>query len=104
MTRNEKIRYIEEIFKLCKTDNILVITSEGQLERIYCPFLVIVVISIPPLIEGDIKQVTAVKVSLELIDVYIIEGRAYYHFNFRLIQPDQVMEKRLLYLLKACIS
>ena len=81
MNRNEKIKYIEEIFRLCKTDSILIIKDKGQLVRIYCPFL----ITVPPLNEGDIKQVTAVKVSLELIDVYIIEGKAYYHFNFIII-------------------
>ena len=82
MNRNERIKYIEELFKICKTDSILIIKDKGELVRIYCPFLVRVIITVPPLNEGDIKQVTAVKVSLELIDVYIIEGKAYYHFNF----------------------
>jgi hypothetical protein len=92
MNRNERIKYIEEIFKVCRTDSILIITREGQLERIYCPFLVKVIITIPPLNEGDIKQVTAVKVSLELIDVYIIEGRAYYYFNFIIVFKESEPE------------
>jgi hypothetical protein len=92
MNRNERIKYIEEIFKVCRTDSILIITREGQLERIYCPFLVKVIITIPPLNKGDIKQVTAVKVSLELIDVYIIEGRAYYYFNFKIVFKESEPE------------
>ena len=93
MNRNEKIKYIEELFKVCKTDSILIIKDKGQLVRIYCPFLVKVIITVPPLNEGDIKQVTAVKVSLELIDVYIIEGKAYYHFNFSIIFLESDSEK-----------
>ena len=85
MNRNNALKYIEEIFKVCKIDSILVITSKGQLERINCPFLVRVIISVPLLKEGDVESVTAVKLSIELIDVYIIKGRAYYHFNFSII-------------------
>jgi hypothetical protein len=74
MNRNEKLKYIEEIFKVCKTDSILIINKKGQFERINCPFLVRVIISVPPLIEGEVESVTAVKLSIELIDVYIIKG------------------------------
>lgn len=85
MNRNEKIKYIEEIFKVCKTDSILIINKKGQLERINCPFLVRVIITVPPLNAGDVESVTAVKISMELIDVYIIKGKAYYYFNFSII-------------------
>lgn len=85
MNREEKIRLIEEIFKLCPTDSILIINKNMQLERIYCPFLVEVIKAIPPLMPGDKEQVTEVGVSLELIDVYFIKGRAYYFYNFRII-------------------
>ena len=85
MDRNERTKYIEEIFKVCKTDSILIINKEGQLERINCPFLVRVIISVPPLKSGEVESVTEVKISMDLIDVYIIKGRAYYHFNFSII-------------------
>jgi len=93
MNRNERIKYKEEIFKVCRTDSILIINNKGQLVRINCPFFVKVIITIPPLNKGDIKQVTAVKVSLELIDVYIIEGRAYYYFNFIIVITESEPEK-----------
>lgn len=85
MDRNKKLKYIEEIFKICRTDSILIINKKGQFERINCPFLVRVIISVPPLNAGDVESVTEIKISMELIDVYIIKGRAYYHFNFRII-------------------
>ena len=82
MDEKERRKYIEEIFKHCKTDSILVITHAGELRRIYCPFIVVAVKDVPPIAEGDIVLVTAVGMSLELIDVYIIKRKAFYHYNF----------------------
>ena len=85
MTHEEKRKYIKEIFKYCSIDSILIINRMGHLERLYCPFYVLVVVDVHILKKGSVKTVKAVKMSLELIDVYIIESKAYYHFNFRLL-------------------
>ena len=82
MTGNERKKYIEEIFKVCKTDSILIINKWGILERRLCPFLVIVVKEVPPLKESDVVWVAAVRMSLELIDVYIVQNKAYNYYNF----------------------
>ena len=82
MNEHQRKKYIEEIFKLCKTDSILIINKWGMLERRLCPFLVIVIKDVPPLNEGDVVWVAAVRMSLELIDVYIVHQKAYHHFNF----------------------
>ena len=82
MNGNERRKYIEEIFKVCKTDSILIINKWGMLERRLCPFIVIVVKDVPPLNKGEIVWATAVKMSLELIDVYIVQNRAYNYYNF----------------------
>lgn len=80
MNRKEQ-KYIEEIFKYCKTDSILYINAEGYLQRAQCPFGVLVIRS-HPLKKGDIHACMAVKIGPELIDVYIIEEKAFYHYNF----------------------
>ena len=85
MTLEEKKKYINDIFKHCKTDSILIINHIGHLERLYCPFYVRVIVDVHILKKGSVKAVKAVKMSLELIDVYIIESKAYYHYNFRLL-------------------
>jgi len=85
MTHEEKKKYIKDIFKHCKTDSILIINHIGHLERLDCPFYVRVIVDVHILKKGSVKAVKAVKMSLELIDVYIIESKAYYHFNFRLL-------------------
>ena len=82
MTGNDRKKYIEEIFKVCKTDSILIINKWGMLERRLCPFLVIVVKEVPPLKEDDVVWVAAVRMSLELIDVYIVQNKAYNYYNF----------------------
>ena len=83
MSDEEKKKYIEEIFKYCKTDSILVINKSGHLQRLQCPFEVIVISDVGELYKGLICLVNAVKLDLTLIDVYIIKNKSYYFFNFR---------------------
>jgi len=90
MSDEEKRKYIEKIFKYCKIDSILVIDiKSGQLERLECPFTVLVIQNVGELRKGLICFVTAVKLDLTLIDVYIIRNKAYYFFNFRVLGSKQ---------------
>ena len=84
---NEKQRkaYIKEIFKYVKIDNILIINAQGHLERLWCPFMVLVIVDVHPLKKGHEKAVIAVKVADNLADVYVIEGRAFYYYNFMIL-------------------
>ena len=86
---NEKQRktYIKELFKYVKTDSILIINAVGHLERLWCPFKVLVIVDVHPLKKGQEKAVIAVKVADNLIDVYVIEEKAFYYYNFRIINP-----------------
>ena len=86
MSDEEKKKYIEEVFKYCKTDSILVIDKTGQLQRLQCPFEVMVIQDVGELYKGLICLVSAVKIDLSLIDVYIIKDKAYYFFNFRVLE------------------
>jgi hypothetical protein len=86
MSDEEKKEYIEEVFKYCKIDSILVINKCGHLQRLDCPFEVVVITNVGELQKGLICLVSAVKIDLSLIDVYIIRNKAYYFFNFRVLQ------------------
>jgi hypothetical protein len=86
MSDEEKKKYIEEVFKYCKIDSILVINKHGHLQRLQCPFEVIVIADVGELYKGLICLVSAVKIDLTLVDVYIIRNKAYYFFNFRVLQ------------------
>ena len=47
--------------------------------------MVSVVVDVPPLMKGQEKAVIAVKVAENLVDVYIIEDKAFYHYNFKIL-------------------
>ena len=85
MSDEEKLKYIEDIFKYCKIDSILVINETGSLERLECPFEAVVIQNVGELKKGLKCLVTAVKTDLQLIDVYIVGTKAYYFFNFRVL-------------------
>ena len=89
MSDDEKRKYIEEIFKYCKVDSILVINKQGQLQRLDCPFEVVVITDVGELYKGLICLVSAVKMDLTLVDVYIIRNKAYYFFNFRVLGSNK---------------
>jgi len=80
---NEKNReYILELFKIVSTNSILVVNYKGKVKRLYCPFLVICKVDVPPLQKGNEYAVDAVKMTLKLEEVFIIEGRAYFFWYF----------------------
>ena len=76
-------KYIIELFKIVDTNSILVITYTGELKRLYCPFPVICIVNVPPLRKGNKYYVEAIKMTLELQDVFIINGRAYFIWYFK---------------------
>lgn len=78
-------KYLEEILKLCGTDGIMVIDKTDRIKRLKCPFYVVAVLDVGELTKGLICLVFAVKLDSNLMDVYIIEDKAYYHYNFRLV-------------------
>jgi hypothetical protein len=82
---NEKNReYILELFKIVSTNSILVVNYKGKVKRLYCPFIVICKVNVPPLQKGSQYSVDAVKMTLKLEEVFIIEGRAYYFWYFEI--------------------
>ena len=85
MNSKQRRAYIKKIFKYVKTDSILIINAQGHLERLWCPFKVLVTVDVHPLKKGQEKPVIAVKIADNLVDVYIIESKAFYHYNFIII-------------------
>ena len=76
--------YIAELFKIVGTNSVLVVMYKGKLKRLYCPFLVICRVNVPPLKVGQEYWVEAVKMTLRLEDVFIIDGKAYYVWYFQI--------------------
>ena len=86
MTEQEARKYILELFKIVSTTSILVVNQYGRIKRINCPFRVIALEDIPPyIITGDFYYVEAVKMALDLKEVFIIQGKGYYIRYFQII-------------------
>jgi len=82
----EKARQIiMELFKIVGSDSLLIITHTGQLRRLYCPFKVVCKVDVSSLVKGQEYAVNAIKMTLKLEDVFIIQGRAYYVWCFTII-------------------
>ncbi len=77
-------KYILELFKIVSTNSILVVNYKGKVKRLYCPFMVICKVDVPPLHKGNSYAVDAVKMTLKLEEVFIIKGRAYFFWYFEI--------------------
>jgi len=78
-------QYILDLFAIVGTDSILIINSNGDLKRLKCPFIVVCKIPTSNLILGNPYSVSAVKMTLRLENVFIINGRAYFIWYFAIV-------------------
>lgn len=81
----DKEKYLKELLKWVSSDSLLVIDNKGNLRRIYCPFKVICLVNFPALTKGQKVSVDAVKLTVEIKEVYIIRGIAYHIAYFVII-------------------
>ena len=77
-------RIIKEIYQYCDDHSILIIDSEGQIRRIYCPFAVMCIIDVDVYKRGEYVVVTAVKIAKNLLLVYVIGQKNYYYYFFKI--------------------
>jgi len=72
-------QYILELFKIVSPTSILVVDKNGKVKRLHCPFRVMAIVDIPPdIAEGKFYMVDFVKMTLELKEVYVIQGKGYF--------------------------
>jgi len=74
----DKEKYLQELLRWISSDSLLVIDRSGNLRRIYCPFKVISLVNFPAITRGEKVSVDAIKLTVEVKEVYIIRGTAYY--------------------------
>jgi hypothetical protein len=80
-----KEEIIKELLKWVSSDSLLVIDKNGLLRRIYCPFKVICLVTFPEIKQWEKVSVDAVKLTVEVKEVFIIKGVAYYIIFFKII-------------------
>lgn len=80
-----KEEYLKELLKWVSTDDMLVIDKSGRLRRIYCPFKVVCLVTFPDIKQGEKVFVDAIKLTIEVKEVFIIKGTAYYIIYFSIL-------------------
>jgi hypothetical protein len=80
-----KEEILKELLKWVSSDSLLVIDKSGKLRRIYCPFWVICLVDFPDITKGEKVPVDAIKLTIEVKEVFIIKGTAYYIIYFKII-------------------
>ena len=80
-----KEEYLKELLRWISTDDLLVIDRKGTLRRIYCPFKAICLVTFPDIRQGEKVSVEAIKLTVEIKEVFIIKGIPYFIFYFKII-------------------
>ncbi len=80
-----KEEYLKELLKWVSAESLLIIDKTSKLRRIYCPFKAICLVDFPDIIKGEKVSVDAVKLTIEVKEVFIIRGIAYYIIFFKII-------------------
>jgi hypothetical protein len=76
---------LAELLKYSSPKELYVVTWNNILRLLYCPFEVIVLSNVGDLKLGDIVWVEEVKITPELITVFVIYNKAYYYYHFDFI-------------------
>jgi hypothetical protein len=80
-----KEEYLRELLKWVSSDSLLVLDKLGKLRRVYVPFWVVSLIDFPDITKGQVVPVDAIKLTVEVKEIYIIKGTAYYIIYFKII-------------------
>lgn len=75
-------KQLAELLRYSSPKELYVVTYENKLKLLICPFEVLVKYDIESLKKHQIVLVDEVKITLELISVFMIKGSAYYYFHF----------------------
>jgi hypothetical protein len=80
-----KEEYLKELLKWVSSDSLLVIDNSGTLRRLYCPFKAACLVTFPDIKQGEKVSIDAIKLTVEVKEVFIIKGTAYYIIYFNIL-------------------
>ena len=72
----------EDLNKHVNPESLLIITKEGILQRLRCPFKCLLIYEVENLHLGETYQVQAVLLDKQSIMLYVIRGNTYYYYYF----------------------
>ena len=83
-----KKRELAELLKYSHPKQLYVVDWKKSLRLLICPFKVIVRGDIGTMKKNEMVEVDEVKVTLELITVFIIKNQAYYFWHFEILVDE----------------
>jgi len=76
---------LADLLRYSSPKSILVVTHENKLIELYCPFWIIVKNDLGRLKPGIKAPVEQVKLSPDLITVFVIANTTYYYWHFEIL-------------------
>jgi hypothetical protein len=76
---------LAEELSYSSSDSIYVVTFDNLLKQVFTPFKTSVLSDVGELLKGQIVWVEQVRMTFQLKTVFIVDGKAYYHFHFGFI-------------------
>lgn len=76
---------LAELLKYISPFEIYIVNRENELECLKCPFKVKIKYNIGVLVKDEIVLVDKVKITKDLISVYVIRNQSYYCYHFVII-------------------
>lgn len=80
---------LADVLKYSSPDTLYIVTWNNLLKRLICPFEVVVKHQIGDLNEGEKVLVEAVKVTAQLKTVFIVRGRAFFYYHFKILDKQE---------------
>jgi hypothetical protein len=78
-------KQLAEILKYSDPKRLYVVDWKNSIVMLICPFLAIVKDDIGELKARQIIEVDEVKVTMELITVFVVKNRAYFYYHFEIV-------------------
>ena len=78
-------KQLADLLRYASPKELYVVDYNNKLKLLICPFEVLVKYDIDSLKRHQIVLVDEVKITLELISVFIINGRGYYYYHFEIM-------------------
>jgi len=79
---------LAEILKYSHPERLYVVDWRNSLIVLICPFKAIVKDDIGVLKKLEVVFIDEVKVTLELVTVFVVEGKGYFYYHFEILSAD----------------
>ncbi|MGO2102096.1 MAG: hypothetical protein ACTH3E_03520 [Psychroflexus halocasei] len=78
-------KILNSILKYCSPKVLYIINKHKRLDKRICPFKIKAITNVGEIKKDDTLMVESIKVTKDLMTVYVIDGKAYYYYHFEIL-------------------